>query len=144
MTFVRTRFAPMIASALLGFAALAAPAPAFADPVAPVASEWANPKNSVHIRAEQCGRNLCGVVTWASDKAQADARRGGTTNLVGTTIFRDLKPTGGNSWRGKVYVPDINQTFAGTLTFNGNNTMEGKGCVLFGLVCKTQTWTRIK
>jgi uncharacterized protein (DUF2147 family) len=132
--------------ALILAASPLAAAPALANgPVpAPVASEWRNPSNSVHVRIDRCGGQLCGTVTWANAKAQADARRGGTANLVGTRLFRDLEPAGPGQWRGKVFVPDIRKTFSGTLSFADSNTMVGKGCVLFGLVCKSQTWSRVR
>lgn len=122
------------------------PAAALADEPAapPVATEWRNPSNSVHIRIDKCDGKLCGTVTWASAKAQADARRGGTANLVGTRLFRDLEPAGTSKWKGKVFVPDIRKTFSGTLNFADSNTMVGKGCVLFGVICKSQTWTRVR
>ena len=133
---------------LLAVALVALPvaAPAFADeaPAPPVATEWRNPSNSVHVRIDKCDGQLCGTVTWASAKAQADARRGGTQNLVGTRLFRDLEPAGAGKWRGKVFVPDIQRTFSGTISFVDPNTMVGKGCVLFGIICKSQTWSRVR
>jgi uncharacterized protein (DUF2147 family) len=104
---------------------------------------WANPHNSVHVRYEPCGKGaMCGTVVWASDKAIADAKRGGTDNLIGTRIFRDLYKDGPNRWKGKVFVPDIRKTFAGTVTIEGDK-MVGRGCLLLGVGCKSQTWSRI-
>jgi uncharacterized protein (DUF2147 family) len=133
-------------SAAAVLAATFAVTPALAGPpaAAPIASEWRNPGNSVHVRIDRCDGQLCGTVTWASAKAQADARRGGTDQLVGTHLFRDLQPEGPGKWRGKVFVPDIRKTFSGTLTFADPETMVGKGCVLFGLVCKSQAWSRVR
>lgn len=131
-------------AALLAALSFATPAPAAGDKASlPANTEWANPKNTVHIRAHPCGQDLCGTVSWASDKAKEDARKGGNPNLVGTQLFRGSRASGSASWKGKVLVPDINQTFSGTLTFVDSNTMVGKGCALFGLICKTQTWKRI-
>ncbi|MDF2384440.1 DUF2147 domain-containing protein [Nostoc ellipsosporum NOK] len=121
-----------------------APALAGSASDAPIASEWRNPGDSVHVRIDQCGAALCGTITWASDKAIADARRGGTEQLVGTHLFRDLKPAGPGKWSGKVFVPDIRQTFSGTIHFQDGDKMVGKGCVLFGVVCKAQTWSRVR
>ena len=117
--------------------ALLTPAPDALDGV------WSNPRNTVHVRYEPCGGGaICGTVVWASDKAIADARRGGTQNLVGTRIFRNLYRSGPNSWKGKVFVPDINRTFSGSVTVEGD-TMIGRGCLLLGIGCKSQTWHRI-
>lgn len=104
---------------------------------------WRNPSNSVHVRAQPCGERMCGVVVWASDKAKADARRGGTDMLVGAALFRDFTLDKPGKWRGKVFVPDIAKTFSGTVTVIDNDTLEGKGCLLGGIGCKSQTWTRL-
>ncbi|MEP9358897.1 DUF2147 domain-containing protein [Sphingomonas sp. KR3-1] len=104
---------------------------------------WANPRGSVHIRYESCGKGaICGTVVWASDKAMADARRGGTDSLIGTQIFRNLYKAGPNSWKGKVFVPDIRKTFSGTVTIEGDK-MIGRGCLVLGVGCKSQTWLRV-
>ncbi len=138
-SFVSKLLALMIAAT-----AVAAPSAANERAAPPIASEWANPSNSVHVRIDKCGQTFCGTVTWASPKAIADARRGGTQNLVGTRLFRDLQSAGDGKWKGKVFVPDIRQTFSGTISFAGSDKMVGKGCVLFGVICKSQTWSRVR
>jgi uncharacterized protein (DUF2147 family) len=55
---------------------------------------WKNPQDSVHVRAQPCGSRMCGVVVWASDKAKADARRGGTNDLVGLILFLKRRACG--------------------------------------------------
>lgn len=109
----------------------------------PVASDWHNPGNSVHVRLRPCGQDkMCGTVIWASEKAKADARRGGTEQLIGENLFREFRRVGEGRYKGKVFVPDLNRTFSGQMKLQGGS-MIGKGCVLAGLICKSQTWTRI-
>ncbi len=86
---------------------------------------------------------MCGVVIWASEKAKADARRGGTDPLVGAELFRDFTQEAPGKWRGKVFVPDIGQTFSGTITMIDENTLKGEGCLLGHVLCKSQSWTRL-
>lgn len=106
---------------------------------------WRNPQNSVHIHVHPCGDGaLCGTVVWANDKAKADAKRGGTDPLVGTDLFRQFRAAGPKLWRGKVFVPDLNRTFSGTVTANGDGTITGRGCLLGNIGCKSQTWTRVE
>ena len=104
---------------------------------------WRNPANSVHVRAEPCGQRLCGVVVWASDKAKADAKRGGTDQLVGAQLFREFALEAPGKWRGRVFVPDLGKTFSGTITVIDERTLQGKGCLLGRIVCKSQTWKRL-
>lgn len=132
--------------ALTGLAMLAAPlggANAAGNGVKQlVSSEWRNPSNSVHIRITPCGgERVCGTVIWASEKAKADARRGGTDRLVGANLFREFRQVEPGKYKGRVFVPDMNRTFSGQMRIEGN-AMIGKGCVL-GFICKSQTWTRI-
>lgn len=130
-------------AALAGAMMLAAPLAAQAGGELPVASEWRNPKDSVRIRLTPCGQErVCGTVIWASDKAKADARKGGTENLVGLDLFREFRRVSPGRYKGRVFVPDLNRTFSGQMQIQGDS-MIGKGCVLGGLFCKQQVWTRI-
>ena len=109
-----------------------------------VQGEWRNAKNSVHIRTYACGDQICGVISWANEKAEADARRGGTQQLRGTQVFREFRATGDGGYKGKVFVPDLNRVFSGQLRVSGQDTLIGKGCILGGLICKSTTWLRIQ
>jgi len=126
---------------LLGLAAglIATPAGAAVDDLYGV---WRNPRDSVHLEIKPCGGSACGVVVWASAKAQADARRGSGQNLVGQQLLRDFAPAGGG-WRGKVFVPDLNHVFAGSARAIDAGHIEAKGCLIGGIFCKSQTWTRV-
>lgn len=104
---------------------------------------WRNPKNSVHVRIQPCGREMCGVVVWASARAQAKAREAGTPNLVGAQLFRQFQQQAGGTWGGRVFVPDLARTVPGTLRVRSPNAVEASGCVLGRLVCRSQTWTRV-
>jgi uncharacterized protein (DUF2147 family) len=102
---------------------------------------WENAKHTVRVRIERCGGLACGRVVWASAKAKADARKGGTDNLVGVQLFRDLAPGDDGVWSGKIFVPDLNGTFDGTVRADGPAGLTAQGCVA-KLVCKSQAWTR--
>jgi uncharacterized protein (DUF2147 family) len=130
---------------IIGLAAAAAAvagiaAPAVAAPNA--AGVWRNPKNTVHVKLQPCGNTMCGTVVWAAPKAQAKARAAGQ-QLVGAQLFREFKPVAPGQWKGRVFVPDMNRTFSGTITAAGPTRMVGKGCLIGGFFCKQQTWVKI-
>jgi uncharacterized protein (DUF2147 family) len=105
---------------------------------------WRNPKNSVHVEIKPCGGGrACGVVVWANDEAKADAKKGGTADLVGLQLLRDFQLQKNGSWKGKVFVPDLNMNFNGTADFPDASTMKAKGCLIGGFLCKSQTWRRV-
>lgn len=133
-------------SALAGLAiatGLALASNAAAQPAAGVEGVWRNPKNSVHVNIKACGQKLCGYVVWASEDAKADARKGGTENLVGLQLLRDFGPEKPGVWKGKVFVPDLRATFAGRAELVDANTLRARGCLVAGVFCKGQTWRRI-
>ena len=103
---------------------------------------WRNPKNTVHVEIKPCGGGrACGNVIWANADAQADARKGGTPNLIGLQLLRDFQLQKNGSWKGKVFVPDLNMTLGGTADFPDATTMKARGCLL--MFCKSQTWRRV-
>ena len=104
---------------------------------------WRNPRNSVHVRIQPCGREMCGVVVWASARAQQKAREAGTRNLIGAQLFRQFQRQSGGTWGGRVFVPDLARTVPGTLRVRSPNAVVASGCVLGRLVCRSQTWTRV-
>jgi uncharacterized protein (DUF2147 family) len=140
----------LLAAAGASQAAAAAPAPALATTAAPAVSAgqirgvWSNRRGTIHIRTEPCGDAICGAVVKADAKAKADAAKGQKAPLIGTRIFIDFRPTADGRWKGKVYAPDLGQTFAGTIRVVGGNTLQGRGCAIAGLICKTSTYVRVR
>ena len=129
-------FFPILALILLA----AAPASASAS----VEGRWTNPKRSVVIEVGRCGPAWCGTVVWATAKAQANARKGGTENLVGTRILSGARPDGRGGYKGRAFVPRRNIRSSATMRQVGPNTMVVEGCALAGLLCKEQRWTRVR
>ena len=125
---------------ILAIAALASPS-VHAAPA--ITGTWRNPAASVEVAMAPCGPRLCGTVVWASDRAKDDAANGGTDRLIGTQLFRGLQADGPGRWSGEVFVPDLGRTVAGTLELVSAQTLEVAGCVIPGIVCQTQTWTKV-
>ncbi len=104
---------------------------------------WRNPSGNVEVRIEDCGPKVCGRVAFASERAQADAARGGHPNLIGMDLFEDFARESPDTFRGRVFVPDINRRFNGRLTIQDANTIRVRGCLTRNTGCRSQTWTRV-
>ena len=124
----------------LSLALLAAPAVVAASPIE---GNWRNLRGSVTVHIGSCGPTLCGRVILASLGAREDAARTGTERLIGTELMSGLEPVGEGAWRGDIFVPDRNVRAQGELHLTGLRTLEIEGCAMGGLICKTQTWTRV-
>lgn len=130
----------MRAFALILALALCAPAGAEAAP-SPI-GVWQNPAGTIRVRTSNCGSGLCGHIVWAAPQAIADAREAGVTALIGTELLIDYRPSGVGRWTGQVYVPDQGHRFYSTIEIKNPDSLRISGCILGGLICKHQEWTR--
>lgn len=117
---------------------LSLPNMAYAEP----SGFWTNPTRTVRVAVSACGVELCGRVVWAGREATEDAREGGVEPLVGQTLLRAYRRKTSTRWQGRVFVPDWNRTFWSTIDQVDPRTLKISGCILRGLVCKSQLWTK--
>jgi len=47
------------------------------------------------------------------------------------------------SWRGRVFVPDLNAIFRGSAEMIDRGTLRARGCLFANIICKSQIWTRV-
>lgn len=88
--------------------------------------------NGAHVLAFDCGGGLGLKVTKSPEAAK-----------VGKTIMCGAKPSGANKWKGTVLNLDDGQKYSGYVELSGNS-LTLSGCVLGGIICKNDTWSRIK
>lgn len=103
---------------------------------------WKNPSGSVIVAIDVCGAAYCGTVEWASDKAKADAAKGGTEALVGTQLMTGFVPAGTSKWKGRLFIPDMNRRSKAELRMQGGGQLKVTGCAVGRMICKSQYWTR--
>jgi uncharacterized protein (DUF2147 family) len=118
----------------------------------PIGTWWTGDKKG-KVKIVNCGGAICGALTWLAepndpetnrpktDKNNKDASKQGRP-LIGVPIVLGMRAAGGDAWEGQVYNAEDGNTYSGSFTMNGANTAVLKGCVMGGLLCKGQTWTR--
>jgi uncharacterized protein (DUF2147 family) len=127
----------------IGLAAMLLASPVAAEAELSPNGLWRNPSGNVEVRIEDCGPKVCGRVASASDRAKADAARGGHPELIGMDLFEDFQREGPTTFRGRVFAPDINRRFSGRLTIVDADTIRVRGCLTRNAGCRSQTWTRV-
>lgn len=110
--------------------------------------DWVRPNGVSKIRISACGKALCGKLIWLksprNDTQNPDVSKR-TRPLVGVQIVQSMKPTGqDNQWKGKVYNAEDGKTYTGFIELTSSNRLKLEGCVMGGLICKGETWTRVK
>lgn len=132
----------LIASLLALAATAIAPPPAPA-PLQTAFGTWSNPKRTLAVRTSSCVGGLCGAIVWADGKSLNDARVAGVPHLIGTELLQNYRPTGHGGWKGRVYVPDIGHSFPSHIVQTGPNQLIISGCLIGGLLCRSQVWRRV-
>lgn len=63
--------------------------------------------------------------------------------IVGIRIFGNGQPAR-DGWVGTLYNPLDGKTYTGKMRVKSPGELELSGCVLAGLLCQSQVWTRIR
>lgn len=88
------------------------------------------------IRMYKCSGKICGRLV---NVIGTDARE-----VIGTVIVVGMSHKGKGIYSGgRVFAPDDDKWYHGKMRLRGN-TLSMSGCVLGGLICRSQNWKRYK
>jgi uncharacterized protein DUF2147 len=82
------------------------------------------------VRIAKCGNALCGYAL-------------GSSNEKGEAILINMKPKTERQWTGGVYSQDSGETYFGTMSMKGINTLRVEVCALGRFYCSGNNWSRI-
>ncbi len=108
--------------------------------------DWVRPNGASKIRIVSCGNALCGELIWLktprNDTANPDASKR-SRPLIGVQIVQSMTPTTkANQRKGKDYNAEDGKTYTGFIELTSANKLKLEGCVMGGLICKGETWSR--
>jgi len=139
-------FAGNVMRRLLVFAiatALLAGAAAAADP----SGEWRVANGEATIRIDDCGGVLWGIVVWEKARGRVDSQNpdpaARTRATLGMPVLLAMRPTRPNLWEGEVYNAENGKTYASRLALTSPDLLRIEGCVLAGILCGGENWTRL-
>jgi uncharacterized protein (DUF2147 family) len=82
------------------------------------------------VRIAKCGNALCGFVI-------------GSSNEKGEAILINMKLKTERQWTGGIYSQDSGETYYGTMSMKGINTLRVEACALGRFYCSGNNWSRI-
>ena len=82
------------------------------------------------VRIAKCGNALCGYAL-------------GSSNENGEAILINMKPKTERQWTGGVYSQESGETYYGTMSMKGINTLRVEACALGRFYCSGNNWSRI-
>ena len=115
---------------------------AAADPAAGIwRTEPGDTGGYLHVAVAPCGAALCGTIQSAFSK---DGTEQADYEHKGKSMIWDMASEGSGSYSGgKIWAPDSGKTYASKMSLQ-SNSLTVKGCVAGGLICRGQTWKRVK
>lgn len=134
----------------IGFAslvtvALMATLPALADPMGDIVGRWRDSDGESEVAISRCGPALCGKIVWLKEARfdifnpdEALRKR----SLLGLQVLSGFKPAAKGTLEGEGYNPADGKTYRTTLELASSRSLVMRGCVLGGLICDDDTWTR--
>lgn len=91
--------------------------------------------SSMAVEIFDCNGRLCGKAVDVFDAPNRDS--------VGLEIIKNMKIKSDTSFsRGKIYAPDTKKWYKSKMKLQGTDKLKVSGCVLGGVICRSQTWTR--
>lgn len=110
----------------------------------PVAGTWKTAPGDtggyLHVALAPCGAAICGTIQAAFDESGAQSP---DYEHLGKKMIWDMTPDGGGAYSGgKIWAPDSGKTYRSKMSLSGS-TLEVKGCVAGGMICRGQNWSRV-
>jgi uncharacterized protein (DUF2147 family) len=140
MQFVQRCFPVVVLSACLAGQVIAA---APAEPT----GEWLVADGTARVRITPCGDALWGVIAWTKSAPGRDennpdpAKR--KRSVLGMPILLNMKRAASNRWDGEVYNAKDGSTYSSHISLVRADVLRIDGCVLGGLFCGGENWTRV-
>lgn len=126
-------------------ATLAGALPAHADPMADAVGRWRDSDGESEIAIDRCGTALCGRIVWLKeprfDRFNPDEKLR-SRSLLGMQVLSGFSRGSDGNLTGSGYNPADGKTYRTTLELATPRALIVRGCVLGGLICDDDTWTR--
>jgi uncharacterized protein (DUF2147 family) len=118
--------------------------PASAQPADP-SGTYLSETGETRVRIARCGGAYCGTIISlqgeAKDVNNPDPKLK-SRNLVGVQMISNIQPAA-DGFTGQLYNYKDGKTYNGKMSFAGGKAMQLSGCVLGGLICRSQTWAKV-
>jgi uncharacterized protein (DUF2147 family) len=108
-------------------------APLLASTSPDISGNWLRTDGTARIKIASCGAQICAVNTWIKDTIR-DER-------VGDRLVMTLEPLSDSKLFGAAFDVRRNRSYSIDITID-RNSMQTRGCLIKGIVCKTMSWNR--
>jgi uncharacterized protein (DUF2147 family) len=94
--------------------------------------EWKIADGTANVSIRSCGTDLCGFVSWAKESSAP----------LGREVLIDMKQNG-HSWFGTAVNVVNGEQYTARMSLEGAATLKVEGCIIGGMICGGQEWSRV-
>lgn len=127
-------------------AAIVCSGAAMADPMTDVTGRWRDSDGESEIDIARCGASLCGTIVWLKEPRVDRSNPNPALrdrSLMGLRVLSGFQLNhGAATLSGDGYNPEDGRSYKTTLELKSRTTLSVKGCVMGGLICDDDIWTR--
>ena len=98
-----------------------------------ILGNWARGDGNARVRIAPCGGALCAINTWIRNPDSGEH--------VGDRLVMKVSG-GGATMSGTAYDPQRKLNYSLEINY-GEQSMQTRGCVLAGIICKSVHWSRV-
>jgi uncharacterized protein (DUF2147 family) len=109
--------------------------------------EWRVANGAANIRIDDCDGALWGIISWEKQPGldSHNPNPGERSRpMLGVPILKAMRPTKPGLWEGEVYNAQNGQTYSSRISLTAPDVLRIEGCVLAGLICGGESWSRVK
>lgn len=96
---------------------------------------WMRDDGNARVRMAPCGADICATNLWIKDTSGGEA--------VGDKLVMRMKPKGENTLAGEAYDAKRDLTYSMEIKVSPD-TLDTRGCVVGGLICRNVSWSRVE
>ena len=106
---------------------------------------WLTESRETRIRVAKCAEALCGTIVWLQEPNDPATGQPKTDKidrpLIGNAILLDMKSSDSGIWTGQLHMDG--NSYSAKITMQSANALKLDACAVGGLICKSQTWSRV-
>jgi uncharacterized protein (DUF2147 family) len=107
---------------------------------------WLVKDQTARIRIEKCGNEMWGTIAWQKDPKNDTSNPNPAMqnrSLLGSVVLIGMRPAAANLWEGDIYNARDGKTYSSKIALLPSGVLEVKGCVMGGMICGGESWTRL-
>ena len=124
---------------------------AFGEEGDAILGQWMTKEETSAVEIYKCDDKYCGKIVWLKEPNDEKGKplvdglnenKGLRNRPIMGLKLTELESDGNGGWKGVIYNPEDGKSYTAKAAIQKDGSLLVKGCIMGGLLCDDQTWTR--